>query len=179
MTALTLLAQLALVDILLLVTGDTGRRRLAFRFVGLVTGLTGDIEMLAAKTKIGLPVIKGGIVQMNDIGLTPLVFAMTVIALARLDAGNPAMKAFLLFDIGANQLVTVETELALALLVKTLVTLLAIILIFGMTADDIARQQDRIEDARLDIGRQQQQQDRQQARHQSGPAHQYMWTAMI
>ncbi len=103
-----------------------------------MAGFAGQIEMLPFEFEIGLLMVKGRTIEMDNIGLASLMLTMTAIAFPLPDTGNPAMKTFLFLHIGAYQLVTVETKLPLPGLIKAQMTFLAVILKFCVPADEIS-----------------------------------------
>ena len=151
--ALAAPAELAGMDVLALVAGDTARWGVPLGLARPMAGATDHLAMRAAQDEIGLAMVESGWIEVDDIGLSSLVLPVTGAAFPFPDAGDPAMEAPLAVDIGADLLVAVETEPPLAALLKTFVALAAVLLVLGMGLDEVAGQEDRIEDPRLGEGR--------------------------
>ena len=109
--------------------------------------------MAAAQHEIGLAMVETGRIEVHDIGLSTLVLAVTGVAFTTPDTGEPSMKAPLGVDIGPDLLVAVETQSSLAAFLETRMALAAVLLVLGMGLDEVAGQEDRIEDPRLGEGR--------------------------
>lgn len=136
-------------DVLAPMTGLASRWRITPRLARLVARLADDIAMGATKGKIGLTVIEGRHVEMNDIGFAARMLAMTAIAFALGNRRDAPVETLADIDVATDLLVTVEAEPALALLFEAQMALLAVLFVLGMTDNELARQQDRIEDTRL------------------------------
>lgn len=138
MTTLALLAQLAIVGIILFVAIDALARCLAEFLSLLMTTLAAYRLVLADQTKISPAMIKTIPIQVYDFGISALV--ITVASLAGLHSGlrMPAMEAFLATDIGIDLFVAIKTQPTFRYLSQSTVTLFAIAIPFAVPFDQIA-----------------------------------------
>ena len=92
----------------------------------------------AEEFEISTRVIEPFLVDGRNVGGTSFVFRMAV---STVIVVKPAVQAALGAHVGGNFLVAIDAQFCLCLLVKTLMTLLALVLVFGVPRDDFARHQ--------------------------------------
>ena len=139
-------AQLALVFIILLVTGDTGRLRTSVLASGAVALTALRIGVFPFEQVIRLPMVEFLLVQHDHFRVPALVLGMAFPA--RLSFPGAAVKALFLRNIARHVLVAIPTQGVLPGTVKTEVTLVALPFRLGMSLDDLAWHQDAFKRSR-------------------------------
>lgn len=91
MAAAAVVFELTAVQIIIFVTGCAGPRRITEFLIRLVAGLAGEPTMGAFKIEVRTGVTKGGAIELDDVGRAPKMFAVTRLALRRLDILHPSV----------------------------------------------------------------------------------------
>jgi len=149
MAAFALFAHFSLMDIVPLVAAVTAGWCLAVWLLIFVAesacgGGVGPLEL-----EVALVVVEAGAVEVDDGGPPPSMVGVAGFALHLhhlwLYLRTETVVAATARDVGGDIIMAVETELALAIFVKIVVTLLALLLVFGVASDDIAGHQQPLE----------------------------------
>lgn len=139
MAARTLVAELALVHVVRLVTADTRVRRFAELFAaGVATAALRLGAMRALQNEVREVVVERFPIELDDVKVATLVVGVAGLALERGNLCALAVIAGLLSNVAGNCLVTFQTEPSLAGLREGLVTIAASLLELGMNSSDIA-----------------------------------------
>jgi hypothetical protein len=129
MTGHAVLAQLAFVRLLGLVAGNAVARGFAKLPSRLMTNVAGNYRMGAAQREVGCFVIERLATEFHDVRAAALMFYVTGATLSGVDAGHVAMEALLDPYVRGDLLVTVETQLALATAIASVMTGGALLLV--------------------------------------------------
>jgi hypothetical protein len=129
MTGCAVLAQLAVVRLLGLVTGNALARCLAKFLPGEVATVAGDVHMRAMQRKVGSLVIEGLAAEFHDVGAAALMFDVTGAALGRVDAGQMAVEALSGAYVRGDFLVAIEAQLPLVAAITAVMTVRALFLV--------------------------------------------------
>ena len=143
-----LLTQSALVGVIVVVAIVAGRGCVTMLGVLLVAAGAGQAPVRALQRKIGLTMVEGVGVEMDDIGVTTLVIRMADFAGRLIDIAYAAVKSPLVLDVRCYLLMAIEAQAVLHGLAEGLMTFLTGGFPFGMTGNHFARH-----DQGLQIGR--------------------------
>ena len=133
------------VSIIVAVTGCALTRRLAIALAARVTTRARDTRMPAVEREIGRRVVERKRTQVHDVAVAPQVLGVAGAALDPFHVRNAAVPARVGTHIGGDVLVTRGAELRLALAVRAVVTLLAVLLDLRVRGSDLARHQQRLD----------------------------------
>ena len=145
MTSRALLAECALMPIILAMTAVTRTVRGAIFFSLLVTARAGEIGVLAFEFKIGSGMVERVAIEIEDIGITAFMIGVALLARQRGLMLELAVKAAFIGNIGRYHIVALHAQLILRLLGERSVTLVAIVLQFRMPLDQFSGHQQRFE----------------------------------
>ena len=134
----TLIAQLSLVRIRTAMTPDAFMSCFPVFFLGEVTAGATYLLVSALERVIGLLVSKCSGVQHHDVDASSLVIRMAASAFETVSSLKAAMKSAACGNVGINLVVTVSAKSALGLLVRRVVTFLALILKLCVPLDQFA-----------------------------------------
>lgn len=109
-TALALGAEIAFVPVVLLVTSDAGRRRIAVLELGQMTALALGGLVLACECKVGQRVIEARGIEIDDLRSTADVVGMTRLARLAPNVRRLAVKSALASGVARHGLVAIEAE---------------------------------------------------------------------
>ena len=139
MALVAILSQTFFMRIILLMAVIADRGRITVFCAVFMATHASKSQVRAFKDKIGLAMIKGVRVKIDDIGSTAYVFGMAALALKLLDIIDSTMKSTLFLNIRGNLLMAIEAQMFLGVFAERFVTLLTLCLIFGMGVDYLAR----------------------------------------
>ena len=143
-TVLTFLAQVTLVNVIVLVTVVTYGRRFPILFVLLVAQGAFNPDMAAFQLIVRHVVIEGLLAELHNIRITTQVVLVTGTAL-RITQATQAMKSALRLDVISHIFMTVKTKRILTFLAEWTMALSALLLILGMALDKLAGHYQRLD----------------------------------
>lgn len=127
--------------LILFVASHAGRGRVAILFAGLMTTGACHRRMRVAQWKIRALMIELFGDEFDDIGIAPLMFGVTTLALQRGRIRQVSVESGLLLHIAGNILVTIQTQRGLTDLVGSVVAIGASAFQFGVRIADFAGHQ--------------------------------------
>lgn len=128
-----LLSKLAFMWITTLMTPDALLGRTAILFANQVTALAPYLLVRALEWIVGVLVVKGAGIEMNDVSLSAGVISVATLAFAILDSLGTAMKTHPIGDVRVNFVVTVAAKTALRFVIGSVVAFLALIFKLGVS----------------------------------------------
>ena len=140
-------AELAKVDVIRLVAGNTLVRSVAVLFAGLVAGSTGHSGMRAFQLEIGLLVAESVRLEPDDVCRPTLVLAVAARA-TRIGRQRAAVEALTALHVRGDVLVARQAEVAHARLIGAVMATGALLLVLGMGSRQLAWHQERFERGR-------------------------------
>lgn len=108
MTLAAFLALTSFMHVIILVTANALLRGLAKRFAILMALRAGYILVMSFQLKIGIDVLKGGGVHLQNVGRAPLMFRVAKSAFAAGNAGAASVETRMRLDILRHRLVAVH-----------------------------------------------------------------------
>ncbi len=144
MTILTFLAQVTLVNVIVLVTVVTYGRRCPILFILLVAQVTFNPDMPALERIVRHLVIEGLLAELHNIRITTQMVLVTGTAL-RITQTAQTMKSALRLDVISHILMTVKAKRILTFLAERTMALSAFLLILGMTLDKLTGHHQRLD----------------------------------
>ena len=127
------------------VTGDALRWRVAVLIPGFVAICAFQAVMFADQWKVGCLVSECRLIERHDIGVAPLVVGVAVGAIPAFRIPVSAMESFLRGNIRRDFLMTLTAELGLFFALELDVARSTFLLDVGMTGNDFARHNQRLE----------------------------------
>jgi hypothetical protein len=125
--------------IIILVAIDTLARRLPKLFFRLVAAVAIHHTVLAGQTKIRLCMIEAIPVEIDDIGIPPLVVCVTGLAVFAAGLGMLSVKPLLSLDIVIHLFMAIPAQLVLRYITQPNMTLPAVTLQFPVALDQLSR----------------------------------------
>ena len=148
MAGLTVVAELALVDIVVAMTGNTLQRRFVKRFIGCMAIRARDVEVPANQREIGLCMIEFGLVKANDVCVPAFVLCVTVCTVHSFLWRNATVKSGLSLYVSSYAVVTSHAQVALRNLGQWRMACLAVRFDLGVAFDDGTRHYQPLLDVR-------------------------------
>jgi hypothetical protein len=145
-TVATVYAELSLVHVVLAVARNAGFWCLTILLASPVAGFTFDLGMQPQQYVISQRVIKRRLFECDNVGSSPLVLGVAIIA--RSFPLEPTVVSTASRHIGGDVLVAIQTQLGLFAFFEGNVTFSAIALNVRMPLDDFSRHQQRFEISR-------------------------------
>lgn len=144
-TSSAIVAELALMRLILLVACHAHGACVAELLAGRMTGGASQRRMRIVQRKVGALMIKLRRHELHDVGIAALVFGVTALTLRRGYIGQASVKAIALLYVGGNVFVAIHTQRGLSDAIGAVVAVSTFALEFGVRIRHLARHEQGFE----------------------------------